>query len=81
MLVSRSAAASAAGRAHRPAGLREHGVQADRAQQRALARHVRSGDQQERARRADDDVVADAAIVGNQRVTQIDAARSSIGAP
>ena len=36
--------------ADRPARLGQHRVDADRAQQRALARHVRAGDQQERCR-------------------------------
>ena len=57
-------------RADRPAGLGEYHVRPDRAQERALARHVRAGDQQERPGRANRDVVADARFVIEQRVTE-----------
>jgi hypothetical protein len=58
------------GGARRSAGLREHRVDAQGAQQRALARHVRPGHQQEGACRADRDVVADAARRRQQRVSE-----------
>ena len=52
------------------AGLGEDDVEADRAQEGALAGHVRSGDQQQRARRADADVIADPPVVGQQRMPE-----------
>ena len=52
------------------AGLREHGVQPDRAQQRALPRHVRAGDQQQRSARTDGHVVRDPPVGGNQRMPE-----------
>ena len=57
-------------RTDRGARLREHGVQPDRAQQRALPRHVRPGNQQERPSRSDLDVVRDATAVGQERMAK-----------
>ena len=58
-------------RADRCAGLGQDHVQADRAQQRAFARHVRAGDQDERAGRTDFDVVARTRIVGDERMAEL----------
>ena len=65
MLVCRSDSGRSCGVAHTgAAGLGEHDVEADRAQQRALAGHVRAGDEQHRPGGTDRDVVADSAVVG-----------------
>ena len=48
--------------ADRTAGVRQDEVDADRLEQRALARHVRAGDEQSRARRPDLDVVGHADV-------------------
>ena len=63
-------------RAHRAAHLRQHRVDADGAQQRALARHVRAGDQQKCARRPHLDVVAHGLGRREQRMGQVPGAAS-----
>ena len=71
MLVCRSRGRQAEPRrAHAAARLREHRVEADRAQQRALPGHVRAGDEQQRPGRSDLDVVGDPSLRRDQRVAQ-----------
>ena len=57
--------------AHGRAGLRQHDVDADRPQQRALARHVRAGHHQEGAGGPTVHVVGDAPIFRDERVPQL----------
>ena len=57
-------------RAHRSAGLRQHGIDAERAQQRALARHVGAADHQDAQFAADADIVAHHLIFGNQGMAE-----------
>ena len=54
------------------AHLREGDVDADGAEQGALAGHVGAGDEQEGARRADGNVVADAEVGRQQRMAERD---------